>query len=264
MVELSDQFEPGSNRMVTHLHWPATTRGNASVDSYFFLKAKQDKWRGVPIRGSKWTWERHQHVDVVNNPSHTEYAREEMPAVPIGPPNPTRHSVRLPHPGYSGRDDMTWSEQERLEAARKDLADEPGGQRRLFGMAHDPGESHVSFMGGSEEGRIHALTLLGIAHNRLARYYPGRVLQTPRDLSEHSARLIGHLRERGIVPGQGEPPVTNRLTFATFSHTTEEDEMMVTRAEVLAGRRTARQALRPPQGPVHGPVYGGEQLRLFE
>jgi hypothetical protein len=201
-------------------------------------------------------WEEQQSLTVLHEPAKASYV------------------LRTPHglqeQGSSG---FTQSDNARMYHAQNDLYGRtPGGemsrQGKLFGMGYDPGSSVVDYMAGTREGRSMSLTMLGIAQNQTQQKY-GRSLTPSTNLSEHSAQLVGHLREKGIVPpgegGQIRPPITNDMQFRDYpmTHFTETGERQMSHEEVMAGRRTSRQMIRQAKPPKATPAPEYEQGTLF-
>ena len=149
-------------------------------------------------------------------------------------------TIAYPHsPQFSGYGSMA---QER-EATADLRTPGPGGQGKLFGLASKPGRSVVDWLGGTKEGRPHAMTMLGIAANRTQRDF-GRRLEPSDNLSPLSARFVGGLAKRGVLSSQVETQASNDIDFLPVANRTDPESTPIPTSEVRAGKRTARRLLR--------------------
>jgi hypothetical protein len=231
------QFGPQAPRRVTHYR-----TGDRDVYKY----SKEDP-------ESRTGWAEHQELQVKHTPTQAAYTHQDE-----------QGGIRRLR-GGPGAVPEDYGGGLRTERAAHDLRlNAHRGQQKLFGMAVDPGRSEVDYMAGSREGRTMSFTMLGIAHNR-AMAERGRSLSAPTDLSEHSSKLVHHLRERGLAEGEGAPPITNNIQFQdwTQTHHMETGEKQLPHEEVMAGRHTSRQILRAskPKPEQSKPQY--EQGTLF-
>lgn len=140
----------------------------------------------------------------------------------------------------------------------KDLnTDAPGGQMKLFGHAHSPGESKIDYLRSTKNARIHAPALLALANQDLARTHPGRTMDASEDRSKFSENLVDRLG--GSLGTQfSERTSTNNIPWLEQGldswHTVRgdkfPDEELVSGGEWKAAQQTIRNTLRPPvQGP---------------
>jgi hypothetical protein len=154
--------------------------------------------------------------------------------------------------------------------ALSDLSLTPGGVQKLFGHHREEGTSTVHLFEGTKESRIHAGTMLAVAAQDTMQNW-GRQLGASDDRSKHSEAIVQHL-QRNLGTQFSEREYANHMTFDEESHSSNAraaiknsairaGREIVPEGQVLQGRQTIRNMLRPPiQGPKK-PDH--EQLTLF-
>lgn len=172
-------------------------------------------------------------IDEVEGTDEYEYVTED----PKGSPKTglaAQQSMEVTHYPpvtsyhYPGSPREPGTDVARTDYFESQYTDEP----KLFGMAHDPGISMVTYMEGTERAKAIAPTMLGLAQLKTFRER-GRFLQAPDDLSEHSVRMVKKLQEKGSIPTDElmRPTVTNQMDF--------RDPYPNWRPDAYAGRRPA-------------------------
>lgn len=146
------------------------------------------------------------------------------------------------------------------KSERYNTTDIPG-QQSLFHHKSSPATSTVDLMRSTKGGRVANMTQLGMAA-RDVMLERGHGLTPSTDLSPHSDRLVGKLREKGLVQGH-EKQMSNDLTFNRFpinvdDYPTQDREYKPVDPEALAGGRRAIRSILGRNRPV------GEQGSLFE
>lgn len=128
-----------------------------------------------------------------------------------------------------------------------DLAEE-NEQLTLFKHRYLPARSVVNNVGGTERGRTHFPLLLAIANNESLREH-GIPLSPPKNLSDHSLKIVQGLNERGLLPkGTTIPPYAmNSITFDDYPHleARSSDDTPISEQEIREGKNSLRQMLRP-------------------
>ena len=229
--EQFEQFGPRGTRMVTRESEDIGSRGEYDTYRYAKENPEPEDWNG---------WETHQTLGIGHTPPKTGYADwQGNTSASGGLRNPDHnHLVREAHEEISDNQMLAAS------------SSKPR-QLKLFGMGYEPGRSKVEYMGGTREGRVMTGTMLGIAQNDTMRER-GRGLEPSEDLSEHSSKLVGNLRKKGVVAGEGTPEITNDLQFDRFPEPLHgfgySEQTRLPHAEVMAGRETARRILRGGKG----------------
>jgi hypothetical protein len=110
-------------------------------------------------------------------------------------------------------------------------------------------------------------TMLGMIQNEAWKRGIPEGATPDTDLSEHSAKLVGGLKDRGIVPKTASTEVTNYVTHMSepdpnYSYREEHgiNDWAVPHEELKAGHQTVRNMLRAARGPR---PHLSEQLSLF-
>lgn len=121
-----------------------------------------------------------------------------------------------------------------------------GRQGRLFEyMPPVAGVHKVDVLTGTRENRAANMVMLGMAEN--AARSEGTSLKPSEDLSEHSSRLVKHLKGTGAVSEKAETGVTNEMQFSDAwsigSHAVAPS-LHVPKEQVEAGRKTVRQVVK--------------------
>lgn len=139
-----------------------------------------------------------------------------------------------------------------------------GGQTELFHMPAHPREATVDLMEMTQHASHMIPSMLGMMQNRAwEKGYP-QGLQAPGDLSPHSAKLVGGLQKRGLVPGNHAPKATNDLTWQPdpVEDSYHRGAIVDQRPddEIRAGSKTTRALLRASRP---SRAHLSEQLEMF-
>ena len=153
------------------------------------------------------------------------------------------------------------------EQAYNDMEDaEYVGKPKLFGHAHESGESTITYLESTKEARAHTLTL-GVLADEDTLTSPGREMQFDTDRSGYSERLVQNLGNK-LGTQFSARKRQNDLGFVPESpHTSSLEGLTEGRPAVSEGRvETARLKAREiaAGGPKLGPKKPEhEQLSLF-
>src|SRR5262245_16386798 len=146
-----------------------------------------------------------------------------------------------------------WSPEAISAGFHYEKADAQGNrQGTLFGLGGSaPGRREVFSLFAERAHRGVVPTLLGIAEHHAQNL--GQTLVPSTDLSEHSSRLVGHLKRKGVLGAETSDPEeggTNAIQFSSLGYVQAKDRQgqPIPEHQVKAGRATARRlARRPPK-----------------
>ena len=197
---------------------------------------------------------------------------EGVPQVKYGIRMSVHHEPDYTHYAYPPTREPGFQGGTQLPSAIDYRTPGPGGQMKLFGMDHEPGESHVDFMESTKQSRIHAPTLLAIAQQDTKQQY-GRELGASNDRSAHSEKLVQHLQ--GKMGKQfSERAMSNNMRFDTESEGSNSRNAMTKTAlsrgrsivptgQVRQAQQTVRNILRPSAPQQQSAQPSHEQWPLF-
>jgi hypothetical protein len=153
-------------------------------------------------------------------------------------------------PGYGPKtrkvDPPTADSREDFNYYSREHAAGHGGQLPLFLQQHVAPREVVTDLYAGEAHRVAAMTMVGAALNFNQQQY-GRQLQPSMSLSPHSAKLVSHLQEAGIVDPARHVDVMNDTGFDSeqvqptpASFWKQQSDRTLDEGEIRRGRTTIR------------------------
>jgi len=214
-------------------HYSGSSGVDSGVDQYDYIK---------PVFGPQWDRDQQAVVHNMRDRSLLTMTVEHTPGSTAYAGIPKKEQ------GFDWEDSEPYQRPYDTERAQADFErphpDNPD-QPKLFGMHSTPGESKVDYMVGTEGGRTHAMTMLGIAQNKTIQDY-GRSLMPSTDLSPHSHKLASHLSEKA---GTKAPPVSGPSNGMGFSdepgiYNRQRTSREIDAGEVRRGRNLVRRVVK--------------------